>query len=199
MTPREASSHLRQTSDERREQVIEAAIREFAEAGYAAASTAAIAERAGISQPYIYALFPSKRDLFLAAHDRVIGRIRATFRDAARGGPTTEEALDRMGMTYPGLIADRFALLLQFQSYAAAGDPEILRHVSRSYRALADDVARVSGASPRQLAEFLAAGMLANVTTILELPELCAPLWAEKAEKHLAAPAGQPIPGDAAG
>ena len=81
---------MRQTSEERREQVVEAAIREFAERGYEAASTAAIAERAGISQPYIYALFPSKRDLFMAAYDRVEGRIRATFREAARGAASPE-------------------------------------------------------------------------------------------------------------
>lgn len=186
MTPREAPARLRQTSDERRDQVLEAAIREFAEAGYAAASTAAIAERAGISQPYIYALFPSKRDLFLAAHDRIQGRIRATFREAARGARTPEEALHQMGSTYPELIADRFELLLQLQAYAASADPEIRRHVSRGFRSLADDVAHLSGASPLQIAEFFAAGMLANVTTILELQELCEPLWDKK---HAAAAA----------
>jgi AcrR family transcriptional regulator len=179
MTP-PATARLRQTSDERRDQVLEAAIREFAEAGYAGASTAAIAERAGISQPYIYALFPSKRELFLAAHDRVQGRIRATFREAARGDADPCGPLHKIGRSYPELIADRYELLMQLQAYAAAGDPEIRRHVARSFRALADDVARLSGASPRDLAEFLASGMLANVTTILELPELCAPLWQDK-------------------
>ena len=179
MTPRDPT-RLRQTSDERRDQVLEAAIREFAENGYAAASTAAIAERADISQPYIYALFPSKRDLFLAAHDRVQGRIRATFREAARGARSPEEALAKMGMTYPELIADRFELLMQLQAYAASGDPEIRRHVARGFRTLADDVARWSRASPHQLAAYFAAGMLANVTTILDLQELCQPLWDEK-------------------
>jgi AcrR family transcriptional regulator len=179
MTPTEAG-RLRQTSDERRDQVLEAAIREFAEAGYAGASTAAIAERAGISQPYIYALFPSKRELFLAAYDRVQGRIRATFRDAVRGDPGLLGPLHQIGHAYPELIADRYELLMQLQSYAAAGDPEIRRHVARGFRALAEEVARLSGASPRQLAEFLASGMLANVTTILELPELCSPLWDDK-------------------
>ncbi len=180
MTPRETTARLRQTSDERRDQVLEAAIREFAEAGYAAASTAAIAERAGISQPYIYALFPNKRDLFLAAHDRVQGRIRATFREAVRGARSPEEALDQMGKTYPELIGDRFELLMQLQAYAASGDPDIRRHVARGFRALADDVARWSGASPLQIAQYFAAGMLANVTTILDLQDLCEPMWEEK-------------------
>ncbi len=58
----------RQSAEERREQVLEAATHEFAQRGYHGAGTAAIAERAGISQPYIYALFPNKKELFLAAH-----------------------------------------------------------------------------------------------------------------------------------
>jgi AcrR family transcriptional regulator len=182
MTPRETAARSRQTSEERRDQVLEAAIREFAESGYAAASTAAIAERAGISQPYIYALFASKRELFLAAHDRVQGRIRATFREAARVQGTPEEKLQRMGMTYPELIGDRYELLLQLQAYAASADPDIRRHVSRGFRALVDDVGDWSGASPRQVAEFFAAGMLANVTTVLERQEVCRPLWEDTVE-----------------
>lgn len=176
-----ASARSRQSSEERREQVLEAAIREFAEAGYEAASTAAIAKRAGISQPYIYALFPSKEDLFLAVHDRVQGRVRARFREAVRGATSPQDALQRMGQTYPELIGNRYELLSQLQAYAAAGNPQIRAHVSRAFRSLADDVARWSGASAREVAEFFAAGMLANVTTILELRDICEPLWADDA------------------
>jgi AcrR family transcriptional regulator len=181
MSPASAStsSYLRHKAEDRREQVLEAAIKEFAEQGYHAASTAAIAKRAGISQPYIYALFPNKQELFLAAHDRVIGRIRTRFRQAARGATSTEDALERMGTTYPELIGDRFALLLQLQAYAAAGEPEIRAHVGRDFKALADEVADLSGATPHQVAAFLAGGMLANVTTILGLPQICDPLWEE--------------------
>src|SRR5437588_667743 len=146
MTPA-ATAGLRQSSDERREQVLEAAIREFADNGFAAASTAAIAKRAGISQPYIYALFPSKQDLFLAAHDRVLGRVRFTFREAARGAVSPQDALQRMGLSYPALIANRFELLLQLQAYAAAGDAVIRRHVAKGFRSLVDEIALLSGAS----------------------------------------------------
>lgn len=183
MTPA-AAARLRQTAGDRREQVLEAATREFAELGYQAASTSAIARRAGISQPYIYALFPNKQELFLAVHDRVSGRIRSTFRAAAEavpaGGPGTPlETLHRMGATYPQLIGDRVALLCQLQAYAAAGDPEIRAHVARGFKQLVEEVTRLSGATPREVGEFFAAGMLANVTTILGLPEVCDPLWEE--------------------
>lgn len=176
MTPA-AAARFRQSAEDRREQVLEAAIKEFAEQGYHAASTAAIAKRAGISQPYIYALFPNKQELFLAVHDRVIGRIRTRFRQAARGATTPEDALERMGLTYPELIGDRFALLCQLQAYAASGEPEVRAQVAREFKALADEIGELSGATPQQVAEFLACGMLANVTTILGVPEVCDPLW----------------------
>jgi AcrR family transcriptional regulator len=170
----------RRSAEDRREQVVEAAIHEFAELGYQAASTAAIARRAGISQPYIYALFPSKQDLFLAVNDRVVGRILSTFREAVKGATGPADALHRMGTSYPELIGDRYALLCQLQGYAAAGDPVIREHVGRAFRRLADEIRALSGCTPAELAGFLAGGMLANVTTILGMPELCDPLWEEK-------------------
>jgi len=177
MTPAQASAlRQRQTAPERRDQVILAALREFAEQGYQAASTAAIARRAGISQPYIYALFPNKQELFLAVHDHVVDRIRLAFGEAAKGATSPEDALHRMGATYPGLIADRFALLLQLQSYATA-EPDIRAHVAREFRALFDEVQRLSGAAPVEVALFFAGGMLANITTALDLTDLCEPMW----------------------
>ncbi|HEV7679963.1 MAG TPA: TetR/AcrR family transcriptional regulator [Candidatus Dormibacteraeota bacterium] len=180
MTPSQRTAlRQRQSAADRRDQVILAALREFAEQGYQAASTAAIARRAGISQPYIYALFPNKQELFVAVHDHVIERIRLAFGEAVTGATSPEDALHRMGMQYPGLIADRYALLLQLQSYAVA-DPEIRAHVAREYRALFDEVQRRSGASHEEVAMFFAAGMFANVTTALDLADLCGPLFEQK-------------------
>src|ERR671916_101839 len=80
---------VRSTSEERREQVIAAAVKEFAEKGFHATSTGAIAKRAGISQPYIYALFPNKHELFLAAHrDEILVQMQA---HAAAGDPALRE------------------------------------------------------------------------------------------------------------
>jgi AcrR family transcriptional regulator len=42
--------------------VLNAAIVEFARAGYAGTSTEAIATRAGISQPYLFRLFGTKKE-----------------------------------------------------------------------------------------------------------------------------------------
>src|SRR5688500_14636828 len=116
---------VRSSSDERREQVIEAAVKEFAATGFHATSTSTIAKRAGISQPYIYALFPNKHELFLAVNRHVVDRIRTAFMDAARGSADPEERLDRMGDAYMELLAERDELLAQMQGFAAARDPEL--------------------------------------------------------------------------
>jgi AcrR family transcriptional regulator len=171
------ATRSRQSSEARRDQVLDAATREFAAHGYHAASTAAIAKRAGISQPYIYALFPNKQALFLAAHGRQMDVLRRTFIEAAHGGSTPEERLELMGQVYrPLLEANRDILLLQLQGFACASDPEIGPAIATCFRDLVADVGRASGASEEDLTQFMACGMLINITTALGLPELAAPL-----------------------
>jgi AcrR family transcriptional regulator len=160
----------RLSSGERREQVLEAAVAEFAEHGFHAASTTSIAKRAGISQPYIYALFPNKHELFLAAHRRCVERIRDAFANAAEGAADPTEALHRMGRAYMGLLADRDDILFQLQSHAAAGDERLQEEVRREFVGLIEDAERMSGASREQIVGFFAIGMLLNVIAALDLP-----------------------------
>jgi AcrR family transcriptional regulator len=170
------ATRTRQSSETRRDQVLDAATKEFAAHGYHAASTAAIAKLAGISQPYIYALFPNKQELFLAAHGRQMDTLRRTFIEAARGGETPEEKLKLMGMAYhPLLEANRDILLLQLQGFACASDPEIGPAIATCFSDLVADVRRASGATAEEITEFMACGMLINVTTALGLPELVHP------------------------
>jgi AcrR family transcriptional regulator len=162
---------VRNTSDERRQQVIEAAVKEFAANGFHATSTGAIAKRAGISQPYIYALFPSKTELFLEVDRYVVGRIRRAFLDAARGKNTPEERLEAMGQAYIELLADRDEIRFQMQAHAAAGNPELAEPIRKEFTGLWEDVKRMTGASEDQVREFLAKGMLLNVVASLELAD----------------------------
>ena len=170
MTVRSASKpEARTSSDERREQVIQAAVKEFAAHGFHAASTSAIAKRAGISQPYIYALFPNKHELFLAVHRHVVDRIRRAFLEAARGGADPEERLRSMGHAYVELLADRDEILVQMQAHAAAGDPALRESVRQEFLRLTEDVRGMSGASQEQVVDFFAKGMLLNVAAALDL------------------------------
>jgi AcrR family transcriptional regulator len=161
----------RSSSEERREQLIAAAVTEFAANGFHATSTTAIAKRAGISQPYVYALFPNKRELFLAANVEVKERIRGAFVEAARGLETSEERLHAMGQAYIDLLENREEIMFQHQANAAAGDPELREPVRREFMQLFDDVGRLSGASEEEVWSFMATGMLLNVIAALDLPE----------------------------
>jgi AcrR family transcriptional regulator len=60
----------------RREEILDAATELFAEHGYSDAVTGALAERLQVGKGTLYRHFPSKRDLFLAAADRVMRRMR---------------------------------------------------------------------------------------------------------------------------
>jgi AcrR family transcriptional regulator len=159
----------RRTADERREQVLDAAIAEFAAQGYHAASTTTIARRAGISQPYIYALYRNKRELFLAAHGQVAERIRRRLVGAAAdAGP--EDALRAMGEAYLELIADRQDVLCQLQAYAAAGDPALREPVREEFLRVFESVREAAGVSREEAAFFFASGIFLAIATALEVP-----------------------------
>ena len=112
-----AASGTRRSAAERRGEIIEIAIEHFALKGYNGTSTDVVAREAGISQPYLFRLFHTKRELFLACHEVMHGRIAETFAEAARGLPP-EERMAAMGEAYTDLLADRTSLLFQMQSYA---------------------------------------------------------------------------------
>ena len=172
---------VRITSEERRDQLIDAAVAEFAANGFHATSTTAIAKRAGISQPYVYALFPNKHELFLAANLRVVDRIRTAFAEAARGLPTPEERLSAMGNAYMELLENREEIMFQHQANAAAGDPALREPVRREFMRLVEDVRRLSGAGEDEVWTFMAKGMFLNVIAALDLPEAYWPLDPEDA------------------
>ena len=72
-----AATTTRQTADQRRDTVLDAAMIEFGLKGLHGASTDDIARRAGISQPYLFRLFRTKRELFLASVERLLPANRA--------------------------------------------------------------------------------------------------------------------------
>ena len=163
----------RRSAVERRGEIIEIAIEHFALRGYNGTSTDQVAREAGISQPYLFRLFHTKRELFLACHEVMHGRIAETFAEAARG-VAPEAAMPAMGRAYSDLLADRTSLLFQMQSYAASADPEIQARVRERYADLVRQVAEATGAEPAQLWSFFANGMLLNVIAALNL-EVLAP------------------------
>jgi AcrR family transcriptional regulator len=154
----------RQTAEARRAAVLEAARHEFARHGPDGASTDAIARRAGISQPYLFRLFGSKKELFLGVNEACFARTLELFREAA-SGKSGMEALRAIGEAYAALIEeDRSMLQGQLQAYAASvGDDDVRASVAQGYGRLVDYVETVSGADRQTISRFFATGMLMNV------------------------------------
>ena len=166
----------RSTAAERRDEILDAALAEFAERGLAAASTEKIAERAGISQPYVFRLFGTKKELFMATVARCLRETLETFQRAAEG-LRGEEALHAMGEAYAVLLADRVRLRGQMQAYAACGDTEVCEVVRAGFGDIVTYVERVSGLDQESVSRWFAHGMLLNVVASLDLLH-CEEPWA---------------------
>jgi AcrR family transcriptional regulator len=153
----------RQTAEERRESILDAAVIEFAAKGLHGTSTEDIARHAGISQPYVFRLFGTKMKLFAEANRRCMREVHEEM-SAAAGGKTGKDALDAMGAAYMRYLeAEPRRLMLQLHMYAASGEPEIGEVAREGYGELVRLAEQVSGESGAPVSEFFARGMLINV------------------------------------
>jgi len=175
-----ATTTKRKSAEERRESVLDAAYLEFAEHGLDGASTETIAAGAGISQPYVFRLFGTKKQLFIAVVARCFRETLEAFQQAAEGKRGVD-ALEAMGRVYrEQLLQDRIRLRSQMQAYAACGDPEIETVVRNGYSDLVSYVEHVAGDLPTEdISRFFATGMLLNVMASMGLDRPTEP-WAQR-------------------
>jgi AcrR family transcriptional regulator len=164
-----AERRQRMPAAERRELVLEAAMTDFAIGGLAGTSTEDVARRAGISQPYLFRLFPTKKALFIALIERCFQRVKDTFTDAA-ADLTGDEALGAMADAYEQLLEDRTLLQLQMQCYAACHDPEVRDATRAGFKGLWELAERLTGLPFQTVVDFFAIGMLMNVAAAMDLP-----------------------------
>ncbi len=179
MNPAVKEARRRVPAAERREELIAAAVHEFAHGGLHGTPVERIARRVGVAQPYVFSLFPSKRDLFLAALERGFERVAEAFRRAAaeyaqgRAPAECEDVLEAMGLAYKGLLSsDRDYLMLQHQSYAACDDEAVRACVRRRYAELVELARELSGAEPERIDDFFRHGMALNVAAALGVEDL---------------------------
>jgi AcrR family transcriptional regulator len=153
----------RMAMEDRRELVLREAIPVFARFGFEGATTAEIAKRSGVTQPYIFKLFESKKELFIAACERNMRTTQEEMRESA-GGKTGRDAMEAMGHAYiDRMQTNRDSLLLQMQQYAACWDEDVQRTVRNRMQDLWAMVVEVSGAPLQEVAVFFAKGMMCNV------------------------------------
>ena len=171
----------RSTKEERRREIVDAAVHEFAIYGLYGTPVDAIAKRVGVSQPYLFQLFGTKKDLFIAAVRRCFQRTVAVFRQAAaEAGPdaSSDEMLMTMGIAYARMLEDdRELLLMQLQAHAASEDEEVREAVREEFLRLVRFVQSASGASDEDMRPWLAEGMLMNAGAAMDLGKVDAD-WA---------------------
>jgi AcrR family transcriptional regulator len=153
------------TADERREAVLEAGMQVFGERGFLGTPTMEVAKAAGISQAYLFRLYPTKTDLIVAVIERSNQRILEAFGEAvARAKVEGIDPLEAMGDAYAALLADRHLLLTQIHQHAAAAAlPEVAEASRAMFARLFTVVQAETGADAETLQRFFAHGMLMNV------------------------------------
>jgi AcrR family transcriptional regulator len=161
------------TADERREDVLRTAMEVVGTRGLYGTPTLDIARAAGISQAYLFRLFPTKAALFVAVVDRSFQRIHDTFTEVgAQARAEGRPVLLAMAEAYTALLRDPALLLVQLQAQAAAGEPEVRAALRRGFARLLDMVERESGATAVEVQRFFAHGMLCNVIAAMQIDGL---------------------------
>ncbi len=184
---------------ERRDALIDAAVIEFAHGGLHGTPVDRIARRVGVAQPYVFSLFGSKRELFLAAVERSFDLVGGAFERAAEdflagGSPAeVEDVLQAMGHAYLELLeSDRAWLMMQHHAYAACDDEIVRARVRARYARLVAQIERLSGADAERIDEFCRYGAWLNVAAAMGVEDLsagCEWMLAERPPEPGAAPA----------
>lgn len=192
----------RMSAEERREQVLREAIPVFARYGFEGATTAEIAKRAGVAQPYVIKLFETKKALFIAACELNMRTTLVQMRDSA-GGKTGHDAMEAMGRAYvERMETNRDSLLLQMQQYAACWDEDIQRTVRQCMQDIWNMVVEISGEPLEEIAVFFAKGMMCNVIAAAGRSDgrdpqwrpIITALWPDKWDEEAQPPEGSSPP-----
>ena len=177
------------TADLRRETMIASAVKVFAKTGYYGTTVADVAKDAGISPAYIFRLFPSKEELFVAAVDRCYARIVDAVLAIAGVSETRDSSfvLSEIGLMYTGLIGDSALLMLQVQAQSVSNIPAVREAVHRGLKAVVEAIFERSGAAPAEVQLVMAYGLLCHLIVTAGLDQIDAG-WAHALTDGMAHP-----------
>ncbi|WP_342561614.1 helix-turn-helix domain-containing protein [Paenibacillus sp. FSL R7-0345] len=165
------------SSVNRKAEIISAAIEVFAETGYYRATTAQVAERAKISQPYVFRFFATKEALLLSALELSWERIQQSFRLVVESAAAPEQLENDLIEAYKEILAsymNETYLQMQAQTMREEAIREAMRNGFREVRQIVLSAFREKGLqNPEDRTfNFLARGMLCNISWALDMPEL---------------------------
>lgn len=157
----------RMTAAARRVGVVRAAVRAFAQTGYEATSASAIAQLAGVSQPYLFRLYGTKRDLFIAAAESCFAQLRTVLAKAA-DGLDGQEAVDAMSRACLGLEAGDALLSFPMRFYAATHDRVIAQRAHGLVTELYGEIVNQAGMDDARTGLLFASLLLTQTTSVME-------------------------------
>ncbi|PZG31242.1 hypothetical protein C1I98_30265 [Spongiactinospora gelatinilytica] len=175
----EAKRRPRVGAQQRREEVIEAALQEFAHKGLHGGSTITIARQADLSHPNLFRLFSTKKELFLTVLARVFEIIDREM--VRRGEAAGSDPRPAMSNAWGELMGRRELMLMLLQGYAASDDPEIRDLMHHSTQAVFERVEAMPEMNADTAHWFIAEGALYMMASAMDLPARAAEdPWADR-------------------
>ena len=153
----------RMSSEERREQIITAAIAVFGARGYEGTTTDDVARTAGVSQPYVVRLFRSKENLFLEAMQFSFDELMSVFRETLADQTDDRPISKRIGEAYVDLLNTRGLHQTLSHAWLLGGHPVIGPAARRCFAQVWQFFRDEAGFDADQARMFIAEGMLINV------------------------------------
>jgi AcrR family transcriptional regulator len=148
------------SSEERREQILAAALAVFGAKGYVGTTTDDVARAAGVSQPYVVRLFGTKENLFVTALSDALDRLLEAFA-AAAAGVAAGEVAERVGHAYIDLLQVRGLHQTLSHAFLLGGHP-VIGPRARDGFARVWEFLRGVGFDVASAQAFLAQGMMIN-------------------------------------
>lgn len=170
-TDEAAAPSRRMSADERREQILLAALAVFGARGYEGTTTDEVARAAGVSQPYVVRLFGTKESLFLATLNEAVEALMSRFRAELARTDAEQPASDRMGTAYLELLSIRGLHQTLSHAFLLGGHPVIGPAARDCFARVWAFIREEAGIPAEEASTFLAHGMLINTMIGLRLIE----------------------------
>ena len=151
--------------DERRAQLLAAALEVFTAAGYHSAAMDEIADRAGVSKPVLYQHFPSKLDLYLAVLDTHIDSLVFAIQKAIQSTPDNAKRVQATIGAYFDFIeaeGEAFRLLFESDMNVEPAVRERLNRMTYDCAAAVSAVISLDTGLPQEAAMLLGVGLIGS-------------------------------------
>ena len=151
--------------DERRAQLLSAALEVFTAAGYHSAAMDEIADRASVSKPVLYQHFPSKLELYLAVLDLHIDSLVFQIQKAIASTPENSNRVTATVDAYFAFIdseGEAFRLLFESDMRVEPAVRERLNRMTYDCAAAVSAVISLDTGLPQEAAMLLGVGLIGS-------------------------------------